>query len=260
MMFAYCHIPKTAGTTLNYILRKNFGEKLIPTIVRNGSDYQYNDLKLDKRIYKNARCISGHGLKPFIDYKEFNDEMQWFTFVREPIKRFVSQYIHQQTSALQKYHLPIEEWSVKYSRSNWLVKWIAGEENLEKAIDIINQKFIFIGLVENFDDSLQLMRKAFNLDLDLDFGKPKMVVRDNTLKTELLKNRYDELLPFYLNQNKLDIQFYEYIKNEFIPRINKGLENRTNLKKSSNLSRIGGYSRFRLKQNIIYKPYVSLTR
>jgi len=259
-MLAYCHIPKTAGTTLNYILRKNFGNKLLATIERKGNNYTHRDLKLDSLIYKDIKCISGHGLKPFIDYKEFNGEMKWFTFVRDPIKRFVSQYIHQNTNGLDKNNLTIEAWAEKFHRSNWLVKWIAGEENLEKAIHIIEEKFIFIGLVEDFDSSLNLMKKSFSLDLNLDFGKSKMIVRDKSLKKELLIDRYNELLPFYKRQNNLDIQFYDYIKNNFIPRLKEQVSNNSVYNKPDNFKIIDGYYSFKIMQNFIYKPYVFLTK
>lgn len=260
-MFAFTHIPKTAGTTLNYILQKNFGSFLHAIIQRKGARYNYDDLKQDKFIYKNAKCISGHVLKPFIDYKEYNDKLKWFTFLRDPIKRYVSQYIHQQTNSNPQYNLPIQEWGEKFSRSNWQVKWIAGEEDLEAAKQIIREKFIFIGITEKFDESLVMMKNCFDINIDISYEKSKMVVRDDKLKKELLKNKFDELLPFYKEQNSLDIQLYNYVERSIFKKQNKLLNKTEVIPEFHNnyQGRINLIS-YKLKRNFIYRPFVKLKK
>lgn len=253
-MLAFTHIPKTAGTTLNYILQKNFGYRLNSVILRKGPNYNYADLKKDNFIYGNAICIAGHGVKPFINYKEYNDRLKWFTFLRDPIKRYVSQYIHQQTGELKQYHLPIEKWGEKYARSNWQVKWIAGEEDLEAAMQIIDEKFIFIGLTEKFDESLLMMKNIFNLNIDILYDKPKMVVRNNDLKDEFLKTRYTELLPFYREQNELDLKLYDYVMDKVYPK-----QKRKSIQTTTPLTKFN-LIKFKLKRDLVYKPYVLLTR
>lgn len=259
-MFAFTHIPKTAGTTLNYILQKNFGSNLHAIIQRNGARYFYEDLKKDQFLYKNAHCISGHVLKPFIDYKEFNNDLKWFTFLRDPIKRFVSQYIHQQTGQLEKYKMPIEQWGEKYARSNWQTKWIAGEEDLGAAKQILNEKFIFIGLTERFDESLEMMVNCFNLSLDISYNEPKMVVRDDRLKIELLKKRFDELTPFYIDQNRLDIQLYDYVVDTIFKKQKFKKQNNVSELKLSAINIDKNLMAYKLKRNLLYKPFVKIVK
>ncbi|WKK67361.1 sulfotransferase family 2 domain-containing protein [Lutimonas zeaxanthinifaciens] len=256
-MLAFCHIPKTAGSTFNYILQKNFGCNLNSIIPRNGSNYYYKDLKKDQFVYGGAKCIAGHGLKPFIDYKEFNSKLKWITFFRDPIKRFVSQYIHQQTSNLSQYHMPIIDWAEKYERRNWQVKWIAGEEDLIAAKQIIEEKFIFSGVTEKFDQSLILFRSLLDNKIDISYTTPKMVVRNYNLKNELLNEKYDSLLTFFIEQNELDIQLYDFAKRNFEKAFNQiSLKERSYFEQRSFCRE----KMFGLKRELLYKPYVYLTK
>src|SRR5688500_5184095 len=109
-MLAYTHIPKTAGSTLTEILIRHYGANLISIIPRNGQTYSYSNLKEDLQIYKNPLCIVGHYLKPFVDFKEFNDKMEWITFLRDPVKTFVSLYVHQFTGGDLKYKVEFSDW------------------------------------------------------------------------------------------------------------------------------------------------------
>ena len=71
-------------------------------------------------IYKKLHCISAHAIKPFIDYSKYsNDRLAWFTIIRNPIKRYISQYIHQYTGKLEQYKIPIDEWAKKFNRKNF---------------------------------------------------------------------------------------------------------------------------------------------
>lgn len=67
------------------------------------SIYLYQDLKKDARLFRRLKCITGHGLKPFVDFREYESRLRWFTFLRDPKKRFISHYIHQQTSDVDHY-------------------------------------------------------------------------------------------------------------------------------------------------------------
>jgi len=257
-MLAFTHIPKTAGTTLNYILQKNFGSKLHAIIQRNGRRYSYQDLKNDQFLFRNAHCISGHVLKPFIDYKEFNGQLQWFTFFRDPINRYVSQYIHQQTSKNENYLMPIEKWGEKYQRSNWQTKWIAGEEDLLAAKQILTEKFVFVGITEKFDESINIMKDSFNLTLDITYNEPKMLVRNDKLKNDLLKERFDELQQFYKDQNNLDIQLYDHVvKNVFNQQQLKNKDNRPVIKLNK-ITESKNLLAYKIKRNLLYRPFVKI--
>ena len=208
-MLVFSHIPKTAGLTLNGILRKSFGSKLISVIPGKGTTYTKADFELDFGQNNFPLGISGQGLKPYVDFGEHESNFQWITFLRDPIERYVSQYLHQQEYSPDEYVMDIVPWSEKYERSNWQVKWLAGEENLEKAKEIAHEKFSFIGVVEHFDESIELLNQRLNTSLDVSYQAHKNVAKDNTLKKSLLGD--DKMRSFIAEQNDLDIQLYNYV-------------------------------------------------
>ncbi len=265
-MLAYTHIPKTAGSTLTDILIKQYGAKLISIIPRNGKIYTYSNLKADLKIYKNPSCIAGHNLKPFVDFKEYNDSMQWFTFLRDPVKTFISLYIHQFTGEDAKYKLEFSDWMTKFNRKNRMVNWIAGENNLEKAKEIIQTKIKFIGITEKFDESLILFKEKFNIR-SISYVS-KMKTRDLALKNQIISNitRFQDQI---MSNNDLDFELYQYALNKIFPRqiedighdnFLRLLEMKQNTlsNKDVNAEKLNKV-KFRVKRNLVYKPFVFIT-
>lgn len=262
-MLAYTHIPKTAGSTLTEILIKQYGSKLISIVPRNGKIYTYSNLKDDLKIYKNPSCIAGHNLKPFVDFKEFNDRMQWFTFLRDPVKTFISLYIHQFTGQNPKYKLEFSDWMTRFNRKNRMVNWIAGENNLEKAKEIIQTKIEFIGITEKFDESLILFKEKFNIR-SISYVS-KMKTQDPALKNQIMNNitRFQDQI---MSNNDLDIELYQYALNKIFPRQIEDIGHTTFLRlletkpnalnnEDVNVGKLNGI-KYRLKRNLVYKPFV----
>ncbi len=248
-MIVFSHIPKTAGTTLNGILRKSLGYKLISVIPRSGSTYLKSDFEKDFARGRLPSGISGHPLKAFIDFGHWESEFEWITFLRDPVHRFVSQYVHQQTSNVAEYNLDIISWGKKYQRSNWQVKWIAGVEDLEAAKQILSDKFKFVGLVEKFDESLSLLSQNVTTTMDTSYKKLAMVARNNGLKEKLLQDQ--EVKQFILQQNELDIGLYDHVTSTW----NAQRENKSGQKAQAPMSSIreaaGKYGFY--ARNFIYR-------
>jgi hypothetical protein len=249
---------------------REFGDKLMSVIPRNKNrKYLYADLQKDLLIYKNPLCISGHSMNPFVDFREYEPQMKWFFFIRNPINSFISLYIQQYTSKDPKFKIGFSEWMKKYNRKNRMVSWIAGEENLDKAIEIIEAKIKFIGITEKFDESLILLKSNFNLKSV--FYIPKMKSRDPNLKHSLTENvaKYEDQI---LSNNKLDIELYNYIANNIYPIQIKNYGEKNLLYDVSHFQKLNSERKnriqslklnvlkYKLKRNIIYKPIVSLNK
>ncbi len=265
-MLAYTHIPKTAGSTLTDILIRQYGAKLISIIPRNGQLYTYLNLKEDLQIYKNPFCIAGHNLKPFVDFKEFNDKMEWFTFLRDPVKTFISLYVHQFTGRDAKYKIEFSDWMTKFNRKNRIVNWIAGENNLEKAKELIEKKFKLIGITEKFDESLIILKEKFKLK-SISYVS-RMKTRDPLLKSQIINNFTGYEDQIMLN-NSLDFELYNYVLNKIFPaqienigysKFSRLLEMNQNTSdnKDINAGKINQIT-YKVKRNLIYKPFVFFT-
>ena len=255
----FSHIPKTAGTSLKFLLRRYFGTKQMDAIHNKNqkdSSYQPNDLKNEKWLYSRLGLVAGHCVKPHVDFKDLNNDLEWFTFLRKPTKRFISHYIHEQTNLNPNYKMDLIDWSKRYKRQNWSVRMIAGEENLNKAQDMLHEKFKFIGLTESFDESVLLMKNAFQLHgFDTSLKTNKMTIRDSGLKSYIHENYhiYEEII----NENNiLDNELYDYfIKNIWEDQKEKfKYFNENEIKINHNKNIKFGF----LHRNLIYKPFANL--
>ncbi len=257
-IIAFSHIPKTAGTSFNHMIRRYFGQQLISARPRSGTPgatYRKEDLDNDHQIYKNPRCISGHCLKPFVDFKEHADRLMWFTFLREPEKRLLSQFVHQQTSNVKVHKMDFPAWCKRFHRKDWLVKWIAGEHDLNAAQQILAEKFSAIGLVEHFDDSVKIFKRVFQLTGFVTTPpKQKMTIRDPTIKQEIIEKResFKDLLE---EQTELDRKLYDHVCQNTWKLQAEILSNENVIpgKPQSKISQLTNLLRFEYKDRVSYR-------
>ncbi len=164
-MYAFVHIEKTAGTTLNHILRRAFGTRhcdiRLPVTKRRHDRLDRRaiveaaDLRRVRRLYRNLRGIAGHNVKPYGDLPRDFPKIEFFTFLRNPVSRFRSHFLNR---APGHTYDAFNRWIDQDWTHNWQTKMIAGEPSGQKAIDLIGDRFGFVGLTEHFDESLLLMR------------------------------------------------------------------------------------------------------
>jgi len=248
----FCHIPKTGGTTLNGLLRGYFGPRILSVIPAKGTVYTYDDLKRDLKYFKNVQCFSGHSMRPYIDFKEH--EFRWFTFLREPYERYISHYIHQKTNRNKNYNMDLIRWGQTYKRSNWQVRWIAGEESFDKAIELLETKFSFVGITEELITSLLYFQSDLELPNFYKPQSPKNLSRRPNLKKYLLA-KDSGYLEFIAQQNSLDKKLYQYFvqKNSLKqrPRITEYLVDNYPRRFLNNLA-------FKLHHHCVYRPLIKL--
>ena len=219
MMFS--HMMKTGGTSFNQHLKGCYGSKIyVVTKSKNlnvdGEPYTMKDFEFDSKKKSSVRVISGHQIRPFVNFESYESNLIWMTFIRHPYKRYVSQYIHH-TKRLGSIHndLSFRDWIKKYNTSNYMVKFIAGVEDLELAKEILTNKFEVVGLTEELELSINMMRAIF---LDKKFTAPSLINRnktmDNNFKNYLLINELDLIK----KNNDLDIELYNFVKKEIWPK------------------------------------------
>lgn len=209
-MLCFCHMIKAAGTTLNYIFRNNYGYNFVET---QKEPFTPKDLEILLSINRNIKAIAGHHLKSYTGLDSVCSDLEYITFLREPIDRYISHYNHSRT---RNYHqLTLEEWTKKlplqHAELNYQTKFIAGSDDLERAKKILANDFAFVGLAEKFDESLILMKKILNLQ-DFDSRYQRMNVNQKKLitKNEISHDFMEELREL----NKLDYELYRFINDE----------------------------------------------
>lgn len=155
-VIAFVHIPKAAGSTITHIFRSTFGLSHCRAISKN-EIYTKKDLQLDRKLYPFLKAISGHQLRPHIDFGDYEKELFWFVMLRDPVERFVSQY--KWWLKMNNSDLDFNQWCALKGKkfANFQVRWLAGEENSDKAIAILANKMDCVGTQSHFNDSLKML-------------------------------------------------------------------------------------------------------
>jgi len=165
-MLIFVHIEKTAGTSLKYIFRNNFGFRHCDSLKNKKKIFTQDDLNYAKKVFGDIKCITGHNLvEPTKNLK--GDHLNFLTFLRDPVLRLASFY----------------------------------------------------------QDSLKLLRVVSPEKLNMKYMK-KLIAQDNSIKNNLIKN--PKTLQILNDVNKLDIELYNYVKNDLFPKRIKEHQNKIN--------------------------------
>jgi hypothetical protein len=211
-MIVFLHIPKTAGSTFQFILENTFGVSACHTNHTKKKTFEQVDFDFARKVFPRLSSIAGHNLiNPL--HLSVPDPF-YITFLREPVMRVISQY---QDSVDNGNNRASFEESLRSGGvfSNLHVKLMAGEENLDKAKAFLD-KCGFVGLTEKFDLSLHVLDKLSPRKLNLVYKK-KRIPQKNSIKQTLTKD--PAMLALAREHNRLDIELYDYAANEIFPRL-----------------------------------------
>ena len=227
-LIIFQHIPKTAGTTLRYIIQYQFPASGICELYGSSGSYaqRIDKLKnLSESQRKKIKIINTHlgfGLHNFLQ-----QPYTYFTFLREPVSRAISMYsYYQKTKNPHFLNLSLPEFVQIYggvqngmtknlsgmilqsqlSNSNKRQKLDCDRETLEIAKRNIQEHFKFIGISERFDESLLLLRKILGWKMPL-YDKSNMSSRPQNIDQDTLR--------LIQNLNEFDCQLYEYAQGIF---------------------------------------------
>jgi Galactose-3-O-sulfotransferase len=225
-MICFCHMIKTAGTTMHYIFRNNYGFNYVEIRKPN---FCASDLKSILKINGNIKAIGGHSLRSTVNLESVCPQIRFITFLRDPVNRYLSHYNH---AIRNNFHqMSLEEHCEVLGETNYQTKFITGSMNLtersyfaakkdlRQAMKILSEQFAFVGLVEEFDESLLLLKRSMELqDFDIRYKK------ENVAKTTYITR--DMISPTTLQRikelNQLDCELYEFVRDElFEPQKDK---------------------------------------
>ena len=164
-MYAFVHIEKTAGTTLNAILRRSFGTRHCD--IRLPLSSCRDDCR-DHREFVEAADLQRTALVSQPPRNRRSQRKTLLRFVRGVSRNPI---LHPAARSIVPVSLTLSESRPGHTQRsvrtldcsawihNWQTKMIAGEPNAQKAIDLISSRFGFVGLTERFDESLLLLRQ-----------------------------------------------------------------------------------------------------
>ena len=265
-MLVFIHINKTAGSTVRYILRSTYGVNHCEVEPWHAPwmdpPFSTADLQRLRKLYPHLKSIAGHRVTGYVDLQENGTEFKYFSFMRDPLKTCASRFQYN-IQYRKKTNLVFEEWIQNEWTRNHQTKMFAGVADIKKAIQVIKDKKIFIGLTERFDESMLLLKTLIAKDLNISY-QPVNVARKNSIAEDLLSNETTRQM--LVEANQVDLELYEFVKKELYPAFQKeygpNLERdvanyHNNRDKNFNERNI---TLSRMKQYFIYKPLLYLYR
>lgn len=170
----FLHIPKTAGTTLVRLIQKNYPNHACRGLYDQDSfEEDFSTAIADESV----KAIYGHFFYPEIVDRHIN-QLYLFTFLRNPVKREVSNYLHLKYSSVKEHQEWAAQWASfgDYLKSkqalNHQTRVLSGigpfEEfraNLPQAFQQAQanlNKMGLIGISEKFATSVKLISRELN--------------------------------------------------------------------------------------------------
>ena len=226
----FVHIPKTAGMTLQWIIKRQYPPERLYFVGNPPEDgiNAFERMSLEER--GRYRAIVGHvhlGVSRLVP-----GPCRLFTLLREPVDRVISTYYYIRNTPDHPHYAKVGEG--RMSLSDLLVSGIAplmsngqtrvlctherdenmpyGEsppEALERAKQNLDSEFELVGTVKRFDESLLMLKERFG-------WRSVYYARRNTSKRRPMREEISphvhELIREY---NRLDFELYRYAAERF---------------------------------------------
>lgn len=210
-MLFFLHIPKTAGTTFQFILENSLGISHCHLGHLGKEVVDQRDVDFTRRMFPWLRSLAGENL---VDPLRFSvPDPFYITFLREPLARVFSHY---QDNVLRGGRTLTFEQMLANEEvlENLQVRRLAGKADLGRA-KMVLEKFHFVGLTEKFDLSLHMLDKICPCRLNLNY-KRKVTARDNSIKKSLEND--PRIVDMTREKNRLDLELYDFAVKEIFPK------------------------------------------
>jgi FkbM family methyltransferase len=244
--FYFLHIPKTAGSTLNILLKEVFSDdEILPRSM------WHQVLELSPEQVNRYKLFSGHFYSYF--YRIVPKPLRYFTFLRDPIERALSHYghvirdkthyLHNHAMALGSFSAYMRDEATQFTISNFQVRALAIDVNpfpiaaaltqeqidsfeLERILESINcdlkadelleiaienlKHFCFVGVTERFEDSMEMLCNTFGWTHHSSIEPANINANRITKQTISVED-----LNFLKRLNAADIALYEFALKNF---------------------------------------------
>jgi hypothetical protein len=176
LMYAFIHIPLTAGSTFRHTLRCTFSGRHcdIRAPIRKRKQHHWlthRDLRRIRRVYPRLAGIAGHRVNCFNGLERAMESIRYVTFLRQPHQRLFSHF-------RRCHHRRIDRCTRQDFLSfcsdsrhrNVQTRWLCGAEDSDLAIQFLDQRIGFVGITEAFDESMVIFRRWLgHEDLELEY-------------------------------------------------------------------------------------------
>ncbi|MCS3678768.1 hypothetical protein GGP72_003046 [Salinibacter ruber] len=230
----FVHIPKTAGTTLRHVLRKQYGrERMTNVRALCNETLDTRMQETDREGLGRNRVLLGHMI--YGAHRHLSGSPIYISMVREAVDRVVSDYYYVRRTPSHDFYDPVvsDNYSLDdYVRSgitvytnNIQTRMLSGvgcdvpfgkctREMLSQAKENIESDFAVVGITERFEESIILMKRRFG------WGIPIYITRNRTSGRPSRPEISDSTRALIRDYNALDVELYDYARQ----RLNRQIE------------------------------------
>ena len=197
-------------------------------IPRDGQLYfDSDDLKFAQQTFPELKSISSHFI--WDPARWLPNQHSVFSLLRDPVKRTASTYqykvVHDRFKGSQnagtKEHFA--NWMSDSRNQDYQIRQISGGLDLDRAKDVVTRNFIFLGLTEHLNESVEALSLLSPIPLNIKPPTPKhrrgqsMTNRaaDNSISKMLLED--PDTRQLLESGNRFDTAFYDWVVAEKYP-------------------------------------------
>lgn len=194
----FLHIPKTAGTTLQWIIERQYDPSEIYTLRGQHDVPALEQLPLEQKL--RLRAIKGH--MGFGIHRTLPQPSTYLTLLRDPVDRVISSYYYIRRTPKHPHYDAIA--SENLSLEEFIRRGIS-----KIATDNGQTRLSLVGVVERFDETLLLAQQRFG-------WRTPFYLRKNIGTNRLSKADVPrETLRLIEEYNSLDLELYQFARNLF---------------------------------------------
>ena len=215
----FIHIPKTGGTTMGQILRRNFGAGFYSYYgLWDTRQFSEEDVAGMLDLHPQFRCIASHMFSTRLPFESPTWEVRAFAFIRKPFDRALSLYFHNvrmnRENGGSGYAQQIEPFFEKVLRErvdsgffDFQTRFLTAQEptasGVQKILDLVRSGNLILAPLERFIDACLVLENVFPDDLrNTAFTKSHM----QSPREQAIPPKLEERL---LDCNPHDQQLYE---------------------------------------------------
>ena len=204
---------------MHNILHRNLNSYISPNpSLVYGEFINDDDMSQFKNSFPRLSGIGGHRVNVATLNNSISNNDFVFTFLRDPIHRFIS-HLNWQNHIIG-HNWTLDSFSAYKPFHNFQCYRISGKRDFHSTKEIIENKFDFVGLVEQYDLSLLILREKlsglFNTKYEL--SNKKRYPEGSYYAWKNLSDNQKELV---IDCNREDIALYEYVAKNLFPTYQK---------------------------------------